>query len=156
MSSWACRERNEITLQRRHGGAVGSPAAPEVRISCGPGGCSVSAWVHSGSCAKKRSPLSTRLWVLLLWLIFKAYIVRILSRQLMEVVLPADAHRLATDRLHVSITNVKSGKNHLVSTFSSRDELITVHKPTETFNLQHWYTLSAFFYTIFLINCAYI
>uniref|UniRef100_H3DAG8 PNPLA domain-containing protein n=1 Tax=Tetraodon nigroviridis TaxID=99883 RepID=H3DAG8_TETNG len=46
-------------------------------------------------------------------------------QQLMEVVLPADAHCLANDRLHVSITNVKSGKNHLVSRFSSRDELIT-------------------------------
>lgn len=53
----------------------------------------------------------------------------------MKVVLPADAHRLATDRLHVSLTNVRSGKNHLVSKFSSRDELITVRKPTETFNL---------------------
>ncbi|XP_003977633.1 patatin-like phospholipase domain-containing protein 4 isoform X1 [Takifugu rubripes] len=45
-------------------------------------------------------------------------------RQLMEVVLPIDAHHLATDRLHVSITNLKSGKNHLVSRFTSRDELI--------------------------------
>lgn len=73
----------------------------------------------------------------------------ILSRQLMEAVLPADAHQLATDRLYVSITNVKSGKNQLVSRFSSKDELITVCKPAETFHLWHWHTLSALFLHLF-------
>lgn len=44
----------------------------------------------------------------------------------MEEVLPADAHRLATDRLFVSITHFQSGRNHTVSSFGSREELIKV------------------------------
>ncbi|CAJ1087160.1 patatin-like phospholipase domain-containing protein 4 isoform X2 [Xyrichtys novacula] len=45
-------------------------------------------------------------------------------REGIEEILPADAHNLASDRLHVSITHSKSGKNHLVSRFTSREELI--------------------------------
>ncbi|XP_068165642.1 patatin-like phospholipase domain-containing protein 4 [Antennarius striatus] len=45
-------------------------------------------------------------------------------REGIEDVLPADAHTLANDRLHVSITHSKSGKNHIVSRFTSREELI--------------------------------
>lgn len=42
----------------------------------------------------------------------------------MEEILPSEAHSLATDRLHVSITHSKSGKNHIVSRFTSREDLI--------------------------------
>ncbi|XP_037678098.1 patatin-like phospholipase domain-containing protein 4 isoform X2 [Choloepus didactylus] len=42
----------------------------------------------------------------------------------METVLPTNAHELAQNRLHVSITNTKTRKNHLVSHFSSREVLI--------------------------------
>ncbi|XP_056451445.1 patatin-like phospholipase domain-containing protein 4 isoform X1 [Gadus chalcogrammus] len=42
----------------------------------------------------------------------------------MEDVLPGDAHKVAADRLWVSVTHAKSGKNSLVGEFSSRDELI--------------------------------
>ena len=74
----------------------------------------------------------------------------------MEVVLPADAHRLATDRLHVSLTNVKSRKNHLVSRFSSRDELIMVRKPTETFIYCTGTYFQDFVFNIFLLlQCDY-
>ncbi|XP_054864603.1 patatin-like phospholipase domain-containing protein 4 isoform X2 [Amphiprion ocellaris] len=45
-------------------------------------------------------------------------------REGMEEILPREAHRLATDRLHVSITHCQSGKNHIVSRFTSREELI--------------------------------
>ncbi|XP_071758221.1 patatin-like phospholipase domain-containing protein 4 isoform X1 [Centroberyx gerrardi] len=45
-------------------------------------------------------------------------------REGIEEILPSDAHSLATDRLHVSITHSKSGENHIVSRFASRDELI--------------------------------
>ncbi|XP_037546620.1 patatin-like phospholipase domain-containing protein 4 [Nematolebias whitei] len=41
-----------------------------------------------------------------------------------EEILPREAHSVATDRLHVSITHSKSGKNCVVSRFTSRDELI--------------------------------
>lgn len=89
-------------------------------------GLPISAWVCMGPYQKL---------VLLFWLncftFDKRRLVWILSRQLMEVVLPTDAHHLATDRLHVSITNLKSGKNHLVSRFTTRDELIMVHAPTQ-------------------------
>ncbi|XP_075873597.1 patatin-like phospholipase domain-containing protein 4 [Nelusetta ayraudi] len=44
-------------------------------------------------------------------------------QQGMDTVLPSDAHLLASDRLHVSITDL-SGRNHLVSQFSSKDDLI--------------------------------
>ncbi|XP_072513844.1 patatin-like phospholipase domain-containing protein 4 isoform X1 [Salminus brasiliensis] len=43
-----------------------------------------------------------------------------------EDILPADAHLLANERLHISITNSKTGKNNIVSSFTSRDELIKV------------------------------
>ncbi|TNN27730.1 Patatin-like phospholipase domain-containing protein 4 [Liparis tanakae] len=39
--------------------------------------------------------------------------------------LPSQAHRLATGRLHVSMTHYKSGENYILSTFNSREELIT-------------------------------
>ncbi|XP_023370822.1 patatin-like phospholipase domain-containing protein 4 isoform X2 [Otolemur garnettii] len=44
----------------------------------------------------------------------------------MELILPANAHELAQNRLHVSITNTKTRENYLVSNFSSRDDLIKV------------------------------
>uniref|UniRef100_A0A3Q1G0J5 Patatin like phospholipase domain containing 4 n=1 Tax=Acanthochromis polyacanthus TaxID=80966 RepID=A0A3Q1G0J5_9TELE len=47
-----------------------------------------------------------------------------LSREGMEEILPREAHSLATDRLHVSITHTQSWKNHIVSRFTSREELI--------------------------------
>lgn len=61
----------------------------------------------------------------------------------MEEVLPTDAHHLASNRLHVSVTNFKTGKNHLVSRFTSRDELIVVRAPT-------LYTLRCYFYLYFV------
>ncbi|KAM9576726.1 patatin-like phospholipase domain-containing protein 4 isoform 1-T1 [Trichechus inunguis] len=44
----------------------------------------------------------------------------------MEAILPPDAHELAQNRLHVSITNSKTRENYLVSRFSSREDLIKV------------------------------
>ncbi|XP_058391378.1 patatin-like phospholipase domain-containing protein 4 isoform X2 [Diceros bicornis minor] len=44
----------------------------------------------------------------------------------MESILPSNAHELAHDRLHVSITNTKTGENYLVSSFPSREDLIKV------------------------------
>ncbi|VFV37478.1 patatin-like phospholipase domain [Lynx pardinus] len=44
----------------------------------------------------------------------------------MDLILPANAHELAHDRLHVSITNTKTRQNYLVSKFSSREDLIKV------------------------------
>ncbi|KAM6945346.1 patatin-like phospholipase domain-containing protein 4 [Aplochiton taeniatus] len=45
-------------------------------------------------------------------------------REGIEEILPADAHSLAGDRLHVSITHSKSRKNTIVSSFASREDLI--------------------------------
>uniref|UniRef100_A0A9L0IXP4 Patatin like phospholipase domain containing 4 n=1 Tax=Equus asinus TaxID=9793 RepID=A0A9L0IXP4_EQUAS len=42
----------------------------------------------------------------------------------MESILPHNAHELAHNRLHVSITNTKTRENYLVSSFSSREDLI--------------------------------
>lgn len=53
----------------------------------------------------------------------------LLSREGIDTVLPDDAHLLASDRLHVSVTDL-TGRNHLVSRFSSRDDLIMVHTHT--------------------------
>ncbi|XP_051783240.1 patatin-like phospholipase domain-containing protein 4 isoform X2 [Erpetoichthys calabaricus] len=41
-----------------------------------------------------------------------------------EDVLPADAHKTAESCLHISITHAKTGKNYMISEFSSRDDLI--------------------------------
>lgn len=43
-----------------------------------------------------------------------------------EAILPPNAHELAHSRLHVSITNTKTRENSLVSSFSSREDLIKV------------------------------
>ncbi|XP_043751460.1 patatin-like phospholipase domain-containing protein 4 isoform X2 [Cervus elaphus] len=43
-----------------------------------------------------------------------------------ESILPANAHELAHDRLHVSITNTRTRRNCLVSRFPSREDLIQV------------------------------
>ncbi|XP_065772642.1 patatin-like phospholipase domain-containing protein 4 isoform X2 [Muntiacus reevesi] len=43
-----------------------------------------------------------------------------------ESILPANAHELAHDRLHVSITNTRTGRNCLVCLFPSREHLIQV------------------------------
>ncbi|XP_008581216.1 PREDICTED: patatin-like phospholipase domain-containing protein 4 isoform X3 [Galeopterus variegatus] len=42
----------------------------------------------------------------------------------MESILPSNAHELAQNRLHVSITNTTTRKNYLISNFSSREDLI--------------------------------
>jgi len=39
-------------------------------------------------------------------------------------ILPVDAHKICTDRLYVSITRWKDGKNFLISKFESREDLI--------------------------------
>ncbi|XP_048453623.1 patatin-like phospholipase domain-containing protein 4 isoform X3 [Rhincodon typus] len=46
-------------------------------------------------------------------------------REGMETILSADAHKKAHERLHVSITNVKTLKNCLISSFLTREDLIT-------------------------------
>ncbi|KAM3584864.1 uncharacterized protein V6R79_001409 [Siganus canaliculatus] len=45
-------------------------------------------------------------------------------REGIEEILPSEAHCLANDRLYVSITHSRSGKNVIVSRFNSRTELI--------------------------------
>ncbi|XP_015099845.1 patatin-like phospholipase domain-containing protein 4 isoform X5 [Vicugna pacos] len=47
-------------------------------------------------------------------------------RRGVESILPANAHELAHNRLHISITNTKTRENDLVSSFSSREDLIKV------------------------------
>ncbi|XP_072470551.1 patatin-like phospholipase domain-containing protein 4 isoform X10 [Notamacropus eugenii] len=47
-------------------------------------------------------------------------------REGMETILPSNAHEIAENRLHVSITNTKTRENYLVSHFSSREDLIKV------------------------------
>ncbi|KAK1347073.1 hypothetical protein QTO34_000937 [Cnephaeus nilssonii] len=47
-------------------------------------------------------------------------------RRGMESILPPNAHELAHSRLHVSITSTRTGENALVSSFSSREDLIKV------------------------------
>ncbi|MED6237029.1 hypothetical protein ATANTOWER_017941 [Ataeniobius toweri] len=48
----------------------------------------------------------------------------ILCREGIEEILPSEAHSLANDRLYVSLTHSRTGRNHIVSRFTSRDELI--------------------------------
>ncbi|XP_014832128.1 PREDICTED: patatin-like phospholipase domain-containing protein 4 isoform X1 [Poecilia mexicana] len=48
----------------------------------------------------------------------------LILREALEEILPSEAHSLASERLYVSITHCRSGKNHIVSRFPSRDELI--------------------------------
>ncbi|XP_017312295.2 patatin-like phospholipase domain-containing protein 4 isoform X2 [Ictalurus punctatus] len=43
-----------------------------------------------------------------------------------EHILPPDAHLLASERLHVSLTNCRTGRNSMVSSFPSREHLIKV------------------------------
>ncbi|NXU16531.1 PLPL4 protein, partial [Pardalotus punctatus] len=47
-------------------------------------------------------------------------------REGIESILPLDVHEIAENRLYVSVTNSKSGENHLVSNFASREDLIKV------------------------------
>ncbi|XP_051746221.1 patatin-like phospholipase domain-containing protein 4 isoform X2 [Ctenopharyngodon idella] len=47
-------------------------------------------------------------------------------REGIEEILPPNAHQLANERLHISITNAKTYKNRMVSSFTSREDLIKV------------------------------
>ncbi|XP_062940233.1 patatin-like phospholipase domain-containing protein 4 isoform X2 [Cynocephalus volans] len=47
-----------------------------------------------------------------------------LLRSGIESILPSNAHELAQNRLHVSITNTTTRQNYLISDFSSREDLI--------------------------------
>ncbi|XP_066562051.1 patatin-like phospholipase domain-containing protein 4 isoform X1 [Amia ocellicauda] len=47
-------------------------------------------------------------------------------REGIEQILPPDAHEVAGDRLHVSITHRETGANRLVSSFASREDLVKV------------------------------
>ncbi|XP_025713566.1 patatin-like phospholipase domain-containing protein 4 isoform X3 [Callorhinus ursinus] len=44
----------------------------------------------------------------------------------MELILPPNAHELAHNRLHVSITSTNTRENYLVSSFPSREDLFKV------------------------------
>lgn len=55
----------------------------------------------------------------------------------LERSLPDNAHRLASGRLHISMTRIPDGKNVLVSEFQSNEDLIRVsiiHKCFECYN----------------------
>ena len=41
-------------------------------------------------------------------------------------ILPADAHKKCSGRLHVSLTSAKNGKNLIVNKFNSKEDLIQV------------------------------
>lgn len=43
-----------------------------------------------------------------------------------EEILPPDAHQLANERLHISVTNSDTHKNCMVSSFSSKEDLVQV------------------------------
>ncbi|KAJ0062544.1 hypothetical protein NL108_016563, partial [Boleophthalmus pectinirostris] len=45
-------------------------------------------------------------------------------REGIDRILPSDAHTKASDRLYVSLTHAKTGKNHIVSKYNSREELV--------------------------------
>ncbi|ROL50048.1 Patatin-like phospholipase domain-containing protein 4 [Anabarilius grahami] len=47
-------------------------------------------------------------------------------REGIEEILPPNAHQLANERLHISITHSKTYKNRMVSSFTSREDLIKV------------------------------
>ncbi|XP_021266624.1 patatin-like phospholipase domain-containing protein 4 isoform X5 [Numida meleagris] len=47
-------------------------------------------------------------------------------REGIESILPSNAHEIAENRLYVSVTNVRNGKNYLFSSFDSREDLIKV------------------------------
>ncbi|KAK9981094.1 hypothetical protein ABG768_000661 [Culter alburnus] len=47
-------------------------------------------------------------------------------REGIEEILPPNAHQLANERLHISITHSKTFKNRMVSSFTSREDLIKV------------------------------
>ena len=44
----------------------------------------------------------------------------------LEAKLPEDAHRIATDRLHISMTDRQTNKNLIVSSFDSKEHVIKV------------------------------
>lgn len=50
------------------------------------------------------------------------------SREGIESILPSNAHEIVENRLYVSVTNVRNGKNYLFSSFASREDLIKVMK----------------------------
>ncbi|XP_044288481.1 patatin-like phospholipase domain-containing protein 4 isoform X2 [Varanus komodoensis] len=41
-----------------------------------------------------------------------------------DLILPSNAHEIAENRLFVSVTSTKNGKNHLLSNFASREDLV--------------------------------
>ncbi|XP_035201590.1 patatin-like phospholipase domain-containing protein 4 isoform X3 [Oxyura jamaicensis] len=47
-------------------------------------------------------------------------------REGIESILPSNAHEIVENRLYVSVTNVRNGKNYLFSSFASREDLIKV------------------------------
>ncbi|KAJ7319628.1 hypothetical protein JRQ81_019139 [Phrynocephalus forsythii] len=47
-------------------------------------------------------------------------------RGFIDSILPPNAHEIAENRLFVSVTSVKNGKNHLLSNFASREDLVQV------------------------------
>ncbi|XP_044288444.1 patatin-like phospholipase domain-containing protein 4 isoform X1 [Varanus komodoensis] len=45
-------------------------------------------------------------------------------RGCIDLILPSNAHEIAENRLFVSVTSTKNGKNHLLSNFASREDLV--------------------------------
>jgi len=44
----------------------------------------------------------------------------------LEEILPSNAHEICTNKLHVSMTRVRDGKNVIISEFQTRADLIQV------------------------------
>ncbi|KAJ8252879.1 hypothetical protein GJAV_G00206590 [Gymnothorax javanicus] len=47
-------------------------------------------------------------------------------REGIEEILPPDAHKMAGDRLHISLTHSRTRENRMVSSFASREDLVKV------------------------------
>lgn len=54
------------------------------------------------------------------------FIILFFCRGFIDSVLPPNAHEIAENRLFVSVTSAKNGKNHLLSNFASREDLVKV------------------------------
>lgn len=54
------------------------------------------------------------------------FVILFFCRGSIDSILPPNAHEIAENRLFISVTSAKNGKNHLLSNFVSREDLVKV------------------------------
>ena len=108
--------------------------------------CYIPLSVYIGHCTSWTLKLATKARERSLGSMHPSFNIVQQLREGLQDILPADAHILCNNKLHVSMTRVRDGKNVVVKQFNTREDLIQVGV-CKDFGTRSAYSYSGFNFT---------